>query len=264
MINELNPAISDDERIDRINENLSLIQKKKGLTFGTDAYLLSAFAKSMPKDIAYDLGCGTGVTTLLCMARNKYKKMYAVEIQKAFSQLADKNAKLNGLDGVCEIVPEDVRSADKFPFAGSVSCVISNPPYMPKGSGKAPASDEMNQARREENGTIKDFCRAAAVLLKHGGLFYTVYRPDRLSELIYSLRENRLEVKKLVYVYPDIKSPPCLVLTESKKGASPSVKTARPLIIYRDGDLTKQRKYTEDMDRIYSEFSLDFLFEKQK
>ena len=32
-----------DERLDKINEDLQLIQKKNGLTFGTDALLLAAF-----------------------------------------------------------------------------------------------------------------------------------------------------------------------------------------------------------------------------
>ena len=34
------------ERLDVINEDLSIIQSKKGLTFGTDSYLLAAFSKA--------------------------------------------------------------------------------------------------------------------------------------------------------------------------------------------------------------------------
>ena len=34
--------IFEDERIDEVNENIRLIQKKAGLTFGTDAFLLAA------------------------------------------------------------------------------------------------------------------------------------------------------------------------------------------------------------------------------
>ena len=47
-----------DERLDMINENLSLIQKKDGLTFGTDAFLLASFMKYRVKSAA-DLGSGT-------------------------------------------------------------------------------------------------------------------------------------------------------------------------------------------------------------
>ena len=35
--------ISADERLDSVNEKITLIQKKDGLTFGTDAFLLAAF-----------------------------------------------------------------------------------------------------------------------------------------------------------------------------------------------------------------------------
>lgn len=252
--------LNDDERIDEINERLCLIQKKKGLTFGTDAYLLSAFAKPMKNCTAYDLGTGTGVASLLCLAKNKYKKIYGVEIQHSFAELSKRNAELNRFETQFEIIEDDIRNASTFPFSGNVGCVISNPPYMPLNSGKAPCNNEMSIARREENGTIYDFCRSAGILLKHGGLFYTVFRPDRLAELIYSLKSNSLEPKKIVIIYPYIESPPCLVLVESKKGASPSLKMSRSLIIYSKNDDLKQKKYTEDMERIYSEFTLDFLF----
>ena len=33
------------ERLDEINEQLRLIQRENGLTFGTDAYLLAAFCR---------------------------------------------------------------------------------------------------------------------------------------------------------------------------------------------------------------------------
>ena len=49
------------ERVDEVNDKIKLIQKTDGLTFGTDAYLLSAFAKGGSKQICVDLGSGTGV-----------------------------------------------------------------------------------------------------------------------------------------------------------------------------------------------------------
>ena len=38
-------VLLDNERIDDINESLKIIQKKQGLTFGSDTYLLAAFIK---------------------------------------------------------------------------------------------------------------------------------------------------------------------------------------------------------------------------
>ena len=255
--------ISADERIDIINEDLKIVQKKKGLTFGTDSYLLSAFAKKMGRESAADLGCGTGVASLLCAARKKYKKIDALEIQDEFAKLAERNAELNGLENTVLPICCDVRDTDGYISPGSLGAVFSNPPYMPKGSGAAPAHDEMNIARREENGTIADFCAAASRMLRHGGIFTVVYRPERVCELIFSMKSVSLEPKRMVFVYPDRKSPPCLVLVEAKKGAAPSVKISRPLIIYDCENKSDGRKYTEDMDRVYDEFSLEHLFKKE-
>lgn len=253
--------ISSDERLDVINEQLKLIQKKKGLTFGTDSYLLAAFAKRMGKENAADLGSGTGVAALLCATKGKYRHISAFEVQDSFCSLIQRNARINGLDDRISVVEGDIRDTVASFDGGSFGCVISNPPYMPKGCGAAPENNEMNIARREENGTIYDFSSVASRLLRHGGIFTTVYRPDRACQLFHALKENRLEPKRVLLVYPDSKSAPCLILTEAKKGAAPSVKFARPLIIYRDGAHKENREYTEDMNRVYRDFSVDFLFD---
>ena len=62
----------DTERLDAINENLSLIQYKEGLTFGTDSYLLAAFARPKTKGICVELGGGTGVVSLLSASKNNF------------------------------------------------------------------------------------------------------------------------------------------------------------------------------------------------
>ena len=57
------------ERLDAVNENLRLIQKTDGLTYGTDAFLLSAYPPPEPRGRAVELGAGTGIVSLLCAAR---------------------------------------------------------------------------------------------------------------------------------------------------------------------------------------------------
>lgn len=248
------------ERLDEINENLSLIQKADGLTFGTDAYLLAAFAKTSPASDVVDLGSGTGVAALLCMTRKKYRHAYAVELQTDFCELIGRNAALNQMTETVTVIPKDVRQLTQADVCGEVSTVISNPPYMPAGAGLACADNRMETARRELNGTIGDFCLAAARLLQTGGLFYTVFRPDRIADLFTALRNARLEPKRMITVYPDTDSRPCLILTEAKKDASPSLVQAPPLIIYKS---RTDRSYTDDMARIYDTFSIEFIFDKR-
>ena len=245
------------ERLDSINENLSLIQYKEGLTFGTDSYLLAAFTRFQKSGTGVELGGGTGVVSLLAASRMRLETIHCAEIQPYFADLIRRNAELNGLGE--RVIPHhaDVRDLTPETFGCEVHAVFSNPPYMKPGSGKDNASPEMNTARREENGTIFDFASAARRLLRHGGYFTAVYRPDRLAELLHAMRENRLEPKRLVMVYPSVTDKPCLVLSEGKKGASAGMVVSRPLIIYQD---KASGQYTDDMNRVYDEFSLDFLF----
>lgn len=253
-MSKMNYTLLDGERIDKINENLSLIQKIGGLTFGTDTYLLSAFMKKCKT--AAELGSGTGVASLLCLTKNSAEKMYSFEIQPQFALLSQRNAALNGLGDRMAVAEKDIREISQTDTGGQIDAVISNPPYMKSDSGFSSKTEEMSIARRELNGTIVDFCEAAARILRHGGLFYSVWRPDRLCDLICAARSTGLEVKRMVTAYPDAKTKPCLVLTEAKKGAAPSLVQSRPLIIYKDGT----REYTEDMQMIYDNFTLEHLF----
>ena len=75
------------ETLHEVNEHIRLIQRADGLTFGSDAYLLAAFVRGRRSATAVDLGSGTGIIPLLCLARNKAQRFTAVEIQPVFSEL---------------------------------------------------------------------------------------------------------------------------------------------------------------------------------
>lgn len=245
--------ISEDERLDEINEHLRLIQKKNGLTFGTDAYLLAAFARHMSSARAVDLGSGTGIIPFLLLSKNKIASAVAVEIQPAFAELIERNAELNGLCDRITPLCADLRTLSAHTLGCEFDLVTANPPYMRCDSGKRNVHDEKYIARHEVCGGIEDFCSAAARLLKHGGRFLTVWRPDRLSELFSALHAAKLAPKRMTVVYADTQSEPCVVLTEAVKGASPAMRVTPPLILYRP--LTekngKARRLTEDAQAVY-------------
>ena len=236
--------IKDDERLDEINDSLKLIQKKNGLTFGTDAFLLYAYMKRKPMAIAADLGAGTGIISLLALNRNKFKTVHAIEVQASFAELIKRNASLNALDRTLIVHSTDVRSLKADTLGGEVDFVFSNPPYMTTTSGLHNEHNEKFIARHEVMGTISDFCVAANRILKYGGSFYLVYRTDRLCDLLMALRANTLEPKRMTMVYNSPNHAPSLVLVEAKKGAAPGLFTTKPLIL-TDGNGNETRELTE-------------------
>ncbi len=245
-----------DETLTDINDGLKLIQKTDGLTFGTDAYLLAAYVRRQTRAVAVDLGSGTGIIPLLMLSRGKVAQVHAVELQPDFAELIGRNAELNGYADKLLPICADVREISADMLGGTVDVVLSNPPYM-KPSGKANESERKNIARHEVAGGIADFCGAAAKILKHGGLFYAVWRPDRLTDLICAMRETGLEPKRMTFVHARAELAPCLVLCEAKKGAASGVYVTPPLIMYSRGS-----EYTDTLTKIYETGEFDEPYQK--
>ncbi len=254
------PDLLPDERLDTVNEQIRLIQKKQGLTFGTDAFLLSAFVRSQPRARAVDLGSGTGIIPLLLCAKNKVASITAVELQASFADLIERNVTCNGFDGRITVLNRDLREINAATVQAEVDLVVSNPPYLTDHAGRTNRDTEKELARHEICGTIFDFCAAASRLLKTKGRFVCVYRTERLSDLLAAMRKNRLEPKRMTFVHADTASPPCMVLTEAVKDAAPSLKVTPPLFLY-ESDITENgtRKLTRAAASVYEacSFPLD-------
>ena len=228
--------INENERINEINESLRLIEKKDSLTFGTDAYLLSAYLKARKGGVGVELGCGSGVVSLLALTKKKCQHVYGIEVQEEIAEVARRNSKLNSLDDKFTVISSDLREIKASDIGGEADIVFSNPPYMRADSGKLNANEQIN-----------DFCACAKRLLKHGGDFYVVYRPDRMADLIFALKSNNLEPKRLTFIHKDTDTPPSLLLISAKLGGKSGMTTSAPVYIYKKGT----NEYTEEYSKIY-------------
>ena len=132
----LDISLAPDERLDEVNEKLTLIQKKDGLTFGTDAFLLAAFIKQQKYARAAELGAGTGIISLLCASREKFARIYALEIQKDFYDITCRNVEYNGYTERVTPILGDIRDIKAADVGGELDVVFTNPPFMTVDSGK--------------------------------------------------------------------------------------------------------------------------------
>lgn len=240
--------LKENERLDYVNDDIELIQNKDGLTFGTDALLLAGYIGGKYKT-GVELGGGTGIISMLLLARGKVEKIDCLEIQEEYAELIERNALHNGFFDRLSVVCTDVRD---YRTEKERDFVFTNPPYMKTTSGRANALDKKNVARHEVAGTIYDFCKAGAKALKYGGTFAVVYRPDRLIDLTDALRSSGLEPKRMTFVHANEKSEPSMVLIEAKKGGKCGLKLTRPLLIYKNTD---NKEYSSDMEYIMNEGS---------
>lgn len=254
--------IREDEKLEKVNSNISLIRRKNGLTFGTDAYLLASYIPARSRAFAIELGGGTGIISLLLLAAKKCASVTAVEVQPEYCDLMKRNASLGGFESFSAHCADVRALPDGVLMSECADVVFSNPPYMKVDSGKRNEHDEKYIARHEVCGGIDDFCAAAERLLKYGGSFYCVYRPDRLIDLLASLRAHRLEPKRMTFVHADKSSEPSIVLVEAKKGAASSLVLTRPLFLHPKNAGEKSRPLSPDAERIYETCSFADFFKK--
>ena len=216
-----------------VNEHIRLTQRKGGLCFGTDAYLLTAYVRPQPRVRAVDLGSGTGIIPLLCLSRNKAASFIGVELQETYCGLSAENASVNGFADRLTPLCRDVRELTAADVGGEAGLVTANPPYMRAGSGMGNASDEKFLARHEAAGNVTDFCAAAGRILRHGGRFVCVFRPERTAELFASMQASHLEPKRMTAVQATAAAKPSMILVEAVKYASPGLLLTPPLCLWQ-------------------------------
>ena len=233
--------ILNNERIDLVNDRLSLIQKTDGLTFGTDALLLAGFIRGGYKR-ALELGSGSGIISMLALTRGKALSVDALEVQEEYATLTRRNAELNRLEKSLSVFSVDLR---EYTGTAQYDLIFSNPPYMKASCGKMNKESKKTIARHEIKGDIFDFLECAKRNLKYGGDFYCVYRPDRMIDLIFAMRGRGIEPKRLCPIYANTGSAPSIILIEGKMGGKPSLKYTNPFIIYKD---VENKEYTDDMN----------------
>ena len=235
-------VLFENERLDEVNDKLRLIQKTDGLTFGTDALLLAAFIGKKGKR-ALELGGGSGIISMLLSARERFEHITCAEVQSKYAELIQRNVALNNLNEKITPVHADVRDTALLGDYGSFDAVFSNPPYMTAKSGALCTHDAKSIARHELFGGIREFAHAASLMLKFGGRFYCVYRPDRLVDFICALKDYRLEPKRMTFVHARDSLAPSMVLTEAHLGGKSDLRTTRPLILSSDNG-TQSADYT--------------------
>ncbi len=228
-----------DERLEPLGKEMKIVVSDSH-TFGTDAILLASFASIKRKDVACDMGTGCGIIPLI-WCKGETKSVSAVDIQeKACSQL-QKSLSLNGMEDRITVVNADLRDLKgKLPF-GAFDLVTMNPPYKPVGTGIESLSEAVKIARHETMCTIDDAVAAAAKLLKFGGRFCMCHRPERLCDIIVSMRQGGIEVKRIRFVVEKEGKAPWLVLVEGKRGSKSHVTIEKQLVMKdKDGNNTEE------------------------
>lgn len=235
------------ERIEDLQcRGYKIIQDTEGFCFGMDAVLLSEFTRTVIQKNSRicDLCTGNGIIPILLAAKTEAEELIGIEIQERAADLAKRSVKLNQEEKRIKILQEDIRQIDQLGLEEYFDVVSANPPYM--NAGIKNQNEAKLIARHEITCTFQDVASAAYRILKYKGKFCLVHRPNRLAELIVTLKKNQLEPKRLRMVHSYADRDANLFLLEAVKGGRSQMTVEPPLVVYQ-----KPGQYTEELNRIY-------------
>lgn len=203
--------------------------------FGTDAMLLSHFSMPCMGEAVCELGTGCGAIALRLAAGGHPSGVHGVDIQPDAIALAQLGAQRFEGTPRPTFAVADWRDPRSIAPAGAYRRVVCNPPYFPAHSGPTNADEASAIARHEQADTLDSLCAAAAWLLQSGGRFFLCHRPERLTDVLTTLRAHRLEPKRIQAVQKRSDTAPWLFLLEAKKDARSGINWLPPLVLYTDG-----------------------------
>lgn len=216
---------------------VTLWQPRNGHRVGADAVLLAASA-GPPVQHVVDVGAGVGAVGLALARRWPRSHATLIEIAPELAELARRNAADNGLEGCVAVAQADVLEPGSRRAAGladgAADLVVTNPPFY--NPSEVRASPDASRARAHVFGdgaiTLAGWVVAALALLRPGGRFVVIHRPDRLGELLEAFG-HRLGDIAVRPVHPREGADAIRIVVAGVKGSRAPIRIQPGLILHR-------------------------------
>ena len=234
-------------------ELLKIYQDPNYFSFSIDSMLLASFATINPNmKLVCDLCSGNAPIPLYLTLRNDKIKIVGVEVQTHSYDLANMSIKENKLEDRIKIINDNLIDINKK-IGNNFDLVTCNPPYFKVGEHNINPKDSKAIARHEILATLDDIVKEAYSLLKPKGRFAMVHRPQRLIEIIETMKKHKIMPKRIQFIYPK-KDRECnhILIEGIKDGNDGSLRILPPLYIYDDDN-----KWTNEVLNIYNYEGVD-------
>lgn len=239
------------EQVDDLQYNgLRILQKKGLFRYGTDGVLLANYAakglldsgvlnkhKAKEPCRILDIGTGCGIVPILLLGKLSAAEpqgsieLYGVEIQAEVAEMARRSVAMNGQEQQIQIDVGDVRHS-LYPNA-SFDAITMNPPYVRAGSGMLNDVSAVAAACHEIVCTQEELIARAAKLLRPGGVFFMVNKPDRLTDALCAMRSSGMEPRELRMVEARQDQAPVLFLVQGIRCGGRCLRVLPPVNLER-------------------------------
>ncbi|MBP2024689.1 tRNA1(Val) (adenine(37)-N6)-methyltransferase [Peptoniphilus stercorisuis] len=216
-----------------------IFQDDNVFKYTTDSLLLTSLAR--PNGRVCDIGSGSGIISLRLIDNKNIKTFTNIELNYDSYEISKKSIRENQLEDKINSLNINVFDVKKHFDNQSFDTVIMNPPYFSKSLKNYKKSKEI--ARHSDS--IEGFIQAAKYLLKNSGKLFLIFPTKRLVDLIFILRSEGLEPKKLRFIKNDKDKESYLVFVEAVKEGKCEIKILPDLILYED------KKRSSELEKVY-------------
>lgn len=226
-----------------------IVQNTQMFNFSLDSVLLPNFV-TLNKNIKniLDIGCGNAPIPLILSTKTN-ALITGVEIQKDVYDLAVKSVKINNLENQINIINADINELYNKFETESFDVITCNPPFFKVSEqSNLNKSDYKTIARHEVKLNLDDIFKISKKLLKNNGYVAIVHRPERLLDILESMKKYNIEPKKIQFIYPKTNMEANILLVEGKKNGNKGLKILPPIYTHlENGEYTEQiKKYFEE------------------
>lgn len=170
----------------------------------------------------------------LLVARDFPVNLSAVEKQDKMVFFTNLNAKVNGID-----IDVKVGDFQNIEFEKKFDFLISNPPFYHENVIRS-KKEEIDISRYVMYLPLEDMLKKTNKILKPKGALIFCYDAKQLQRLISLLSKYKFTVEAIKFIHPKKDKEANLVMIYAKKSSKSLCKVFPPLIVFEDGEYTKE------------------------
>jgi tRNA1Val (adenine37-N6)-methyltransferase len=198
---------------------LKLTQTEASYKMTSDSIHLTQFMLIRSHDIVLDVGCSSGVLSLVAASKTK-GLVVGIDIDPKAIALAKLNMELNGLTNLRFTC---IRIQD---YANEVfDVIVCNPPYYKEDQT---LSHNHPNARFDLNLSLKELSIHGKRLLKDKGRLVIIIPVERFTEWLLLTHEYGLAIKRCAFIHHSQDRPAKTVLVEAIKNGKGTMRVEAP------------------------------------
>ncbi len=207
--------------------------------YTTDSLLLTSLSRV--KGNVCDIGSGSGIISLRLVDNKNIKSITNLEINTIAHEVSKKSIMENSLENKINSFNINISDVKKEFRNQEFDTIIMNPPYFSNSLKNYKKTKEI--ARHSDS--IVEFIQASKYLLKNSGKLFMIFPTKRLVDLLFILRSEGLEPKKIRFIKNDNEKESYLFFVEAVKEGKCEVKILPALILYENGNRS------DELEKVY-------------